>query len=72
MTCPLHVACKKYRNDHGAQKQFLGKWEPIAYLAVWAQMGRNKDSTYDHVFKTEPDLEDMRQWIADNVPVDER
>ena len=65
ITCPLHGACEKKRDRHGAQCEHFGPMEPIAYLAVRASKAAEfTEATHTNACK--PELSAVRQWLVQN------
>ena len=67
--CSKHSKCTSSRNISERHSRTLGQYEPLAYLAVWAQLGAgvlNKEEHHEPALYREISIERQRQWLQDN------
>ena len=65
LKCSHHPDCQKSRNCMADQCKHYGAWEPIAFLAVWNQLGLSSDAVR-HNASVKPTLKQVHDWLADN------
>lgn len=63
--CADHAKCGKRRAFGESQCIPLGKWQPFAYLAAWAQHGSRAVSRQAHMTYA-PSLAEQRAWLEAN------
>ena len=69
LECKHHSGerCKKHRNAGPSQTQNFGKFEPIAYLAVWQSLGCSFGSRRDHLSRRlRVPLDLQEKWLRDH------
>ena len=65
--CTHHLDCQKSRNCGVEQTRVFGKWEPIAYLLCWNDVGVLADTADEHInARFRPRDAELRVWLEAN------
>jgi len=66
LRCSWHPDCSKMRGSGPEQCKHYGKWEPIAFLAVWNSRGEDCEAADHNRIRPLPSLSEIEAWLVAN------